>query len=134
MLKIIVHCTNNDTVRFSCFSDKSEKLINAFNQYLYGHVKNLGSLKKLGDAEIKEMFALVKNRYFGGKPISVENLTEFSELLSLINFGIPAMLLLEDRVKRTTAPSYFCVFSYVGSEKTPTDLLVTRQISGNFNF
>ncbi|XP_043585451.1 esterase FE4-like [Bombus pyrosoma] len=110
--------------------DKSEQLISAFNQYLYGHVKNLGSLKKLGDAEIKKLFELVKNQYFGGKPISVENLTEFSELLSLINFGIPAMLLLEDRVKRTTAPSYLCVFSYVGSEKTPTDLLVTRQISG----
>lgn len=121
-------------MRFSCFSDKSEKIISAFNQHLYGHVKNLGSLKKLGDAEIKKLFVLVKNQYFGGKPIGVENLTEFSELLSLINFGIPAILLLEDRVKRTTTPSYLCVFSYVGNEKTPTDLLVTRQISGNFNF
>ncbi|XP_071876871.1 esterase FE4-like isoform X3 [Bombus fervidus] len=110
--------------------DKSEEIISAFNQYLYDHVKSLGSLKKLGDAEIKQLFELVKNQYFGGKPISVENLTEFSELLSLIHFGIPAMLVLEDRVKKMTAPSYFCVFSYVGNEKTPTDLLITRQISG----
>ena len=49
---------------------------------------------------MEKLFELVKNQYFGGKPISEESISEYSELLTLINFGIPAMMLLEDRVKK----------------------------------
>ncbi|XP_068972710.1 esterase FE4-like [Bombus flavifrons] len=125
---VIISYTAQEYIMF--MKDKSEKSINSFNRNLYNHLKTLRSLKTIEDAEMEKLFELVKNQYFGGKPISEENISEYSELLTLINFGIPAMMLLEDRVKRTTAPSYFCVFSYIGNEKAPTDLLVTRLFSG----
>lgn len=116
------------------FSDKSEKTIADINQYLYMYVNNLRSSMKLDDTEVKKLFKMVKDQYFDGKPVIEETLSNFSKLFSLIYFGIPALTMLKDRVKRTTAPNYFCVFSYVGNEKTTTDRLVKRQISGNCIF
>ena len=117
---------------FYTFSEKSETMMKDLNQKLYTHVENLRSSMKLDDAEVEKLFEMVKDQYFGGKPITEETLPNFSKLLSLIYFGIPGVTMLKDRVKRTTAPNYFCVFSYVGNEKTQTDRLVKRQISGIF--
>ncbi|KAF3430274.1 hypothetical protein E2986_03302 [Frieseomelitta varia] len=110
--------------------DKSEKTMAEINRYLYTHVNNLRSSMKLEDAEVEKLFEMIKDQYFDGKPVTEETLLNFSKLFSLIYFGIPALTLLKDRVKRTTAPNYICVFSYVGNEKTSTDRLVKRQISG----
>lgn len=115
---------------FLLFSDISEKSLSIYNEYLPTHVKTLGTLKKLGDEEIKNLFNVVKDRYFEGKPIDKEKLYGLSNFMTDTFFGIPAILMLEDRVKRLTAPNYFCKFSYIGNEKTSTDLLVTRHISG----
>lgn len=119
---------------FLLSSDISEKSLTTYNEYLPSHVKALGSLKKLEDAEIKNLFNAVKDRYFGGKLIDKEKLYGLSNFMTDTFFGIPAMLTLEDRVKRLTAPNYFCKFSYIGNEKTSTDLLVTRHISGEAVF
>lgn len=101
-----------------------------YNEYLPTYVKALGTLKNLGDADIKNLINAVKDRYFGGKLIDKNKLYDLSNFMTDTFFGIPAMLMLEDRVKRSTGPNYFCKFSYVGNEKTSTDLLVTRHISG----
>ncbi|CAD1471932.1 unnamed protein product, partial [Heterotrigona itama] len=125
---VIISYSEHEYIMF--LKDKSEKTMKDLNQMLYTHVNNLRSSMKLEDAEVEKLFEMVKDRYFGGKPITEETLSNLSKLLSIIYFGSPAMTMLKDRVKRMTAPNYFCVFSYVGNEKTQTDLLVKRQISG----
>lgn len=113
------------------FSDKSEQLVRIFNLYLLTHVRNLGSLKMLDDEKVKNLYKSVKERYFKGKSITANDFDKLTEFLGHVYFAIPAIIWLQDRIKRVTSPSYFCQFSYVGNEKTPTDLLVKRQASGN---
>lgn len=125
---VIISYTSHEFIMF--MKDISEKSLSIYNEYLPTHVKTLGTLKKLGDEEIKNLFNVVKDRYFEGKPIDKEKLYGLSNFMTDTFFGIPAILMLEDRVKRLTAPNYFCKFSYIGNEKTSTDLLVTRHISG----
>ncbi|KOX71850.1 Esterase FE4 [Melipona quadrifasciata] len=98
---VIISYSEHEYIMF--LKDKSERTIAEMNRTLYTHVNNLRSSMKLEDGEVEKLFEMVKDQYFGGKP---------------------------DRVKRTAAPNYFCVFSYVGNEKTQTDRLVNRQISG----
>lgn len=116
------------------FSDKNEQLVRIFNLYLLTHVRNLGSLKMLEDEKVKHLYRSVKQRYFNGKSITANNFDELTEFLGHVYFAIPAIVWLQDRIRRVTSPSYFCKFSYVGNEKTPTDLLVKRQASGNYIF
>ncbi|XP_043525690.1 esterase FE4-like [Frieseomelitta varia] len=125
---VIISYSEHEYIMF--LKDKSEKTMAEINRYLYTHVNNLRSSMKLEDAEVEKLFEMIKDQYFDGKPVTEETLLNFSKLFSLIYFGIPALTLLKDRVKRTTAPNYICVFSYVGNEKTSTDRLVKRQISG----
>lgn len=125
---VIISYVEHEYIMF--LKDKSEKTIAEINRVLYMHVNNLKSSMKLEDGEVEKLFEMVKDQYFGGKPVTEKTLSNFSKLISLIYFGIPALTMLKDRVKRTTAPNYFCVFSYVGNEKTQTDRLVKRQISG----
>lgn len=85
----------------------------------------------LDDGKVKNLYKSVKERYFKGKSITANDFDKLTEFLGHVYFAIPAIIWLQDRIKRVTSPSYFCQFSYVGNEKTPTDLLVKRQASGN---
>lgn len=85
----------------------------------------------LDDEKVKNLYKSVKERYFKGKSITANDFDKLTEFLGHVYFAIPAIIWLQDRIKRVTSPSYFCQFSYVGNEKTPTDLLVKRQASGN---
>lgn len=86
----------------------------------------------LEDEKVKILYKSVKERYFNGNSITANDFNELTEFLGNVYFVIPAILWLQDRIRRVTSPSYFCKFSYVGNEKTPTDLLVKRQASGDY--
>ncbi|CAL7935362.1 unnamed protein product [Xylocopa violacea] len=127
-IPLIVGCTTEEFIMLIKDDDERTKAI--LNEYLPIHVKNLASLKNLGEADTKKLLETVKQRYFGNKPINEVSIREIVAFLSDIYFVIPATMLLEQLAKRNRAPSYHFRFSYVGNEKTPTDLLTKRSIRG----
>lgn len=106
-------------------------MVKSYNLYLHEYVKILGNMKGYSHAEVNELFQMVKERYLNGQPISIEKIDEFLYLMTDIYFSIPIKLYAEDRVKRTSMPIYYYLFSYVGEEKTFTDLLQKRIFKGN---
>lgn len=89
----------------------------------------------LGSTDPKRILPLterVKKWYFNDKPCTKYSLPFVIKFLSDVYFNIPAKELADRRRKRN-APTYFYVFSYVGSEMVFTKYvdLPTATIAGN---
>lgn len=111
-------------------SGRSQNILNVLNEYLPTYVNSLRELKKLEDEDIEELYEILTNRYFDGKPINDKKLRKVIDLLTLIYFELPAILTIEDRAKRSLSPTYLCKFSFVGNEISLSDLVVKRHVSG----
>lgn len=95
------------------------------------NVKVLREFEKLESTEREKLLKMIKDRYFSGQLSNEFNIDLFAKFASDIYFGIPLKLHVEDRVRRTSTPTYFYKFSHFGREPTYTDLLVKRCINGN---
>ncbi|XP_076171488.1 esterase FE4-like isoform X2 [Ptiloglossa arizonensis] len=113
--------------------DNEPDTVKNYNKYLLGHINVLGGLRKLGSTELEDLLKTVKDRYFNGQPISRDRIDLYLYFITDVYIGIPFKLYVEDRVKRTSTPSYFYRFSYVGKEKTYADLLVKRLGDGAYH-
>lgn len=109
---------------------RNQNVLNVLNEYLPTYVSSLGMLKKLEDEEIEDLYKILTDQYFDGKPINDKKLRKVIDLLTLIYFELPAIITIEDRVKRSTLPTYLCKFSFVGNEISLSDLVVKRHVSG----
>ncbi|XP_029047238.2 esterase FE4-like [Osmia bicornis bicornis] len=127
-IPVMIGYTSHEFIMF--FKDKSQAAMNIYNQFLPQHVKNLAALRNLGPEETEELLKTVKEKYFNNEPIGEDNIDKLVEFIGDVYFGYPAKLCAEDRVKRTSAPTYLYRYSYVGNEKTATDLLVKRLVTG----
>ncbi|XP_031826306.1 esterase FE4-like isoform X2 [Nomia melanderi] len=127
-IPVIVGYTSHEFIMF--LKDNSDKTMMHFNSILPQYVKLLAKLKKLEPEKIEMLLETVRDRYLDKEPISAQNLEKFSDFITDLYFGIPVKMYLEDRVKRTSTPSYCYVYSYVGTQKTHTDILVNRVIKG----
>lgn len=125
---VMIGSTSHEFIMF--FKDKSPTALAVYNQFLPQHVANLAALKNLGQSDVEKLLATVKDRYFGNKPISEENIPGLVEFMTDVYFGIPAATLAENRAKTARAPNYLYKYSYVGNEKTATDILMERLLSG----
>ncbi|XP_017890628.2 esterase FE4-like [Ceratina calcarata] len=125
---VMIGSTSHEFIMF--FKDKSPKAMAMHNQFLPRHVENLAMLKNLDQSQSEKLLAAAKDRYFDNKPIGEENILGLVEFITDLYFGIPAAVLIEDRVKKARAPNYLYKYSYVGNEKTATDILVDRLVSG----
>ncbi|XP_076286592.1 esterase FE4-like [Lasioglossum baleicum] len=124
---VIVGYTSHEFLMF--LKGIPESTMAKLNELLTSQVKKLASLKNLGPDETNKLFKAVENTYFDGE-IGPEKRDQLVRFLSDVQFGFPARLYVEDRVKRTSAPTYFYVYTYVGNQKTHTDVLVDRVIKG----
>ncbi|XP_076170782.1 esterase E4-like [Ptiloglossa arizonensis] len=127
-IPIMIGTLPYETLMF--LNDNLAEVVKSYNLYLHEYVKILGNMKGYSHAEVNELFQMVKERYLNGQPISIEKIDEFLYLMTDIYFSIPIKLYAEDRVKRTSMPIYYYLFSYVGEEKTFTDLLQKRIFKG----
>ncbi|KZC12051.1 Esterase E4 [Dufourea novaeangliae] len=127
-IPIVVGYSSHESLMF--IKDKSQKTMKHFDTYLLAHVKQLAMLKKLSPEDTETLLKTVRDSYFDGQSITTDKVDGLVRLIGDIYFGIPAKLYVEDRVKRTNAPTYFYVYSYVGTQKTHTDLLVERVTKG----
>ncbi|XP_033332844.1 esterase FE4 isoform X2 [Megalopta genalis] len=125
---VIVGYTSHEFLMF--MKDTTPPSIRRFNDWLPLTVKKLASLKNLSPEKTKKLYATVKETYLNGMPITMDNMDEFVRYVSDCYFGIPAKIFVEDRVKRSTPPTYFYVYTYVGTQITHTDALVKRVIKG----
>ncbi|XP_076286573.1 esterase FE4-like isoform X2 [Lasioglossum baleicum] len=98
-------------------------------EFLNFQMKRLASLMNLGPDESNKLFKAIENTYFDGK-IGPEKIDQLVRFVSDVYFGIPAKLYVQDRVKRTSAPTYFYVYTYVGNQKTYTDMFADRIVKG----
>ncbi|XP_076647374.1 esterase FE4 isoform X2 [Halictus rubicundus] len=124
---VIVGYTSHEFLMF--IRGISEAITKKPNELITSQVKKLASLKDLGPEETKKLLKAVEMTYFDGE-IGPEKLEQAVRFLSDVYFGISAKLYVEDRVKRTSAPTYFYIYTYVGTQKTHTDILVDRVIKG----
>ncbi|XP_076171489.1 esterase FE4-like [Ptiloglossa arizonensis] len=127
-IPIMMGHTSHEYIMF--MKDKSEETIQSCNQYLPLKIKILAAMKKLGPAKNEELMQTIKNHYFGGQPITLDNILALVRFTSDYMFGIPSIMVMEDRVKKTSTPCYYYRFSYVGNQETHTDLLVDRVVTG----
>lgn len=127
-IPVMIGFTSHEYIMF--FKDNSEKAMNINNKYLPYHVKLIARMKNLGPAETEELVKTVKEKYFNGQPIGRDNIDKLVEFFGDVYFVLPAKLYVEDRVKRTTVPTYLYRYSYVGKEPTSTDLMVKRLVKG----
>ncbi|XP_076647108.1 juvenile hormone esterase-like [Halictus rubicundus] len=127
-LPMIVGHLSDEFIFF--FKDNNEKNIDIFNEYFSKYVELLASTKKLGSEEIKELTETVKDRYFKELPAGQDNIREVLNFLGDVYIILPIKLFLEDRLNRSSEPTYFYKFGYVGNQKSFTDLLINRCISG----
>ncbi|XP_076636106.1 esterase FE4-like [Colletes latitarsis] len=127
-IPIMIGYTSHEYLMF--IKDKCEGTMKAHDENLPLYVKILAMLKKLGSAETEELLKTIKDCYFEGQPITPDKIQEFIRFMGDLNFGIPAKLYVESRVKGTSSPSYFYKFSYVGEQETHTDLLLKRIVPG----
>lgn len=109
---------------------RNQNILNVLNDYLPTYVNSLRTLKKLEDEDIEQLYEILTNKYFGGKPINDKKLRKVIDLLTLIYFELPAILTIEDRAKNSVSPTYLCKFSFVGTEISLSDLVVKRHVSG----
>ncbi|XP_053970492.1 para-nitrobenzyl esterase-like isoform X1 [Hylaeus volcanicus] len=127
-IPVMVGYTSHEFMMF--VADKSEKMMKMYDMALPIFVKRLAETKNLSEADTDELLRVVRNRYFGGQPLSPDKINEFIVLMSDIGFGVGTCIYVEGRVKMTRAPTYFYVYTYVGNEETHTDLLVKRVATG----
>ncbi|XP_053994650.1 esterase FE4-like [Hylaeus volcanicus] len=113
------------------FNDNGKEAVDNYNRYLPDYVKILGRHKHLGSAKLEELMEFVKDHYFNGQPISSNMMEQFLRFVTDIYFTVPMRKYIEDRVKRTSAPTYLYKFSYVGNEMTFTDLSMKRVVRGS---
>lgn len=111
-------------------SGRGQNILNVLNEYLPTYVNSLRVLKKLDDEQIEELYEILTNQYFDGKPINDKKLRKVIDLLTLIYFELPAIMTIEDRAKTSLSSTYLCKFSFVGNEISLSDLVVKRQVSG----
>ena len=128
-IPVIVGHTSLECIMF--IRDKSSAGLGFVNEYLPAYVRLLASLKNLDPDETKVLLQDVRDWYLRGRnAVTVDTLEGFIRLMTDTFFSIPARFFVEDRVKRTDAPTYFYQYSYVGKEKTHTDFLMQRLIQG----
>lgn len=127
-LPMIIGHVSDEFIAF--FQENVKKNIDIWNEYFPKFVEILASSKKLGSEETKELMETVKCRYFKELPVSQDNIREVLNFMADVAFVIPIKIFLEDRVKRSSEPTYVYKFGYVGNQKTPTDFLINRYISG----
>ncbi|XP_031773149.1 esterase E4-like isoform X1 [Apis florea] len=125
---VIISYTAHEYIMF--LRGRNQNVLNVLNEYLPTYVSSLGMLKKLEDEEIEDLYKILTDQYFDGKPINDKKLRKVIDLLTLIYFELPAIITIEDRVKRSTLPTYLCKFSFVGNEISLSDLVVKRHVSG----
>nr|XP_003704799.2 PREDICTED: esterase FE4-like isoform X2 [Megachile rotundata]XP_012144069.1 PREDICTED: esterase FE4-like isoform X1 [Megachile rotundata] len=127
-IPVMIGYTSHEFIMF--FKENTEEAMNSYNRFLPQHVKNLAATRNLSPEETEQLLKTVKEKYFNGEPISQKHVNQVIEFFGDVYFTIPAKLAVEDRVKRTKAPTYHYKYSYVGKEKTATDLLVKRLVQG----
>ncbi|XP_076758985.1 esterase FE4-like [Xylocopa sonorina] len=127
-IPMMIGCTTEEFIMLVKGDDERSKTL--LNEYLSVHIRYMASLRNLGEADTNKLMETVKEQYFGGKPMNEVTIREVINFLSDVYFVLPTTLLLEDRAKRNQGPNYHFRFSYVGNEKTPTDLLTKRAIRG----
>ncbi|XP_076622850.1 juvenile hormone esterase-like [Colletes latitarsis] len=110
--------------------DMSEENLKKYNYQMPDIVTDLRELLGLQPEDTEELLRTVKDRYFDGKLISIDNMEAFLNFKTNIYFVIPLKLYINDRVKRTCAPTYVYRFSYLGKETTYTDLRMKRVVHG----
>ncbi|KOC67535.1 Esterase FE4 [Habropoda laboriosa] len=125
---VIIGYTADEFIMF--VKDNRERALNIYNQFLPRNVRNMGAMKKLEEAKSERLITKVKNWYLNGKAVCLENIAGYIRFTTDLHFGVPANLVLEKAVKVSSAPIYFYRYSYVGSEKAPTDLIIKRLIAG----
>lgn len=111
-------------------SDKKEETLKIYNQSLPIHARTLARMR-FGEAGSEKFVDDVQKYYFNGKPVCEETIPALVQMITDSYFGIPAAVMLENRVKWASAPAYFFRYSYVGNERTSTDRLVKRVMRGN---
>ncbi|XP_043801166.1 juvenile hormone esterase-like [Apis laboriosa] len=125
---VIISYTAHEYIMF--LRGRGQNILNVLNEYLPTYVNSLRVLKKLDDEQIEELYEILTNQYFDGKPINDKKLRKVIDLLTLIYFELPAIMTIEDRAKRSLSSTYLCKFSFVGNEISLSDLVVKRQVSG----
>ncbi|KAG6794781.1 esterase E4-like [Apis mellifera caucasica] len=125
---VIISYTAHEYIMF--LRGRNQNILNVLNDYLPTYVNSLRTLKKLEDEDIEQLYEILTNKYFGGKPINDKKLRKVIDLLTLIYFELPAILTIEDRAKNSVSPTYLCKFSFVGTEISLSDLVVKRHVSG----
>ncbi|XP_053971313.1 esterase FE4-like isoform X2 [Hylaeus volcanicus] len=112
-----------------CYDD-NKSAMDAYETHLFDMVQTLGSLKNLGPAEVDQLHETVKKVYFPNPSLS-NILERYLHFGSDAYFTIPLRLYVEDRLKRATAATYYYWFTYLGNEKTYTDILNYRKIKAS---
>ncbi|XP_031826510.1 esterase E4-like [Nomia melanderi] len=110
--------------------EKTKQSFDSFNKYLPHYLEAIGSLRNLGPEEMKQLTEAVKKRYFKELPADQDQLQEVLEFGTDAYFVLPLRVYVEDRLKRTSTPTYFYNFSYYGNQKTHTDFILKRYTDG----
>ncbi|OAD58521.1 Esterase E4 [Eufriesea mexicana] len=125
---LIISHTARESLMF--VADTSVNAIKAFNALLREHIGYMAKLKNLNSEEIEKLVLKVEDWYFSGGPVTKENLDKYLDLITDTYFSIPARIIFDNQIKCTNSPKYFCVYSYIGKERTLTDVLGQRIMPG----
>lgn len=101
------------------------------NHCLPIYVNHLGKLRKIEGLDNEKLFKAVKEWYLCGGSVTEETLEGFTKFASHLFFRLPAQFLVEERLQRNAATTYLYLYTYVGNEKTHTDMLMERRMKGN---
>ncbi|XP_015434533.1 PREDICTED: esterase E4-like isoform X2 [Dufourea novaeangliae] len=128
-IPMIIGNTSHEFIIF--LRDNTKKTFDDLNKHFVDFVKYMATAKNLDPEETEELSRIVKDWYFKAQPIfSEDNILDALEFLSDMYFTLHFKVFLENRVKRTSAPTYSYIYSYVGGQKSQADFLVKRFVKG----
>lgn len=90
----------------------------------------IGWLRNYGPEEMKKLKLAVTERYFKEIPVYQDQLQEVLRFGTDAFFVLPIRVYVDDRLKRTSMPTYIYNFTYYGKQKTHNDLVSTRYTEG----
>lgn len=120
----IIGHTSHEFLMF--LEDKSDKAIQHIIDIMPLHLENIKGTKCPN--EMAKLLKRFRDWYFGETLNDQNKIPGVVAFLSDIYFVIPTNRVVDERRKRGTAPTYFYKYSYVGKEKTSTDLIMSERL------